>query len=87
MTEKIRAMIMEIRASGRCNMLDLPMVQRLAYDRGYYELVCWLEEHRKEYVLIRTLYAGKTGRNRQIQCSLPLMEKDEKCVRIHEAFS
>ena len=31
-------------------MFDLPMVQRLAYDREYYELVCWLEEHRKEYV-------------------------------------
>ena len=30
-------------------MFDLPMVQRLAYERGYYELVCWLEDHRKEY--------------------------------------
>ena len=30
-------------------MFDIPMVQRLAYERGYYELVCWLEEHRKEY--------------------------------------
>ena len=25
------------------------MVQRLANDRGYYELVCYLEDHRKEY--------------------------------------
>ena len=30
-------------------MFDIPMVQRLAYERGYYELVCWLEDHRKEY--------------------------------------
>lgn len=28
---------------------DVPTVQRLAYDRGYYELVCNLEEHRGEY--------------------------------------
>ena len=31
-------------------MFDIPVVQRLAYDRGYYELVTYLEEHRKEYV-------------------------------------
>ena len=31
------------------NMFDVPMVQRLAYERGYYELVCYLEEHRKDY--------------------------------------
>ena len=30
-------------------MFDVPMVQRLAYDRGYHELVCYLEAHRREY--------------------------------------
>ena len=30
-------------------MFDLPMVQRLAYERDFYELVLYLEEHRKEY--------------------------------------
>ena len=50
MTEKVREQILAIRDTGLTNMFDLPMVQRLAYDRGYYELVCWLEEHRKEYV-------------------------------------
>ena len=49
MTEKIREQILKIRATGETNMFDLPMVQRLAYDRGFYELVCWLEDHRKEY--------------------------------------
>ena len=49
MTEKIRSEILEIRSSGETNMFDLPMVQRLAYERGYYELVIYLEEHRKEY--------------------------------------
>ena len=49
MTERAREQILAIRDTGLTNMFDLPMVQRLAYDRGYYELVCWLEEHRKEY--------------------------------------
>jgi hypothetical protein len=31
-------------------MFDLPYVQRLAFDRNYYELVLFIEEHRKEYV-------------------------------------
>ena len=39
------------------------------------------------YLLFRTLYAAKAARNRQIQCPLSLMEKDEKRVIIHEAFS
>jgi hypothetical protein len=30
-------------------MFDVPMVQRLAYDRGYYELALYLEDRRKEY--------------------------------------
>ena len=49
MTEKVKEQILAIRDTGLTNMFDLPMVQRLAYDRGYYELVCWLDEHRKEY--------------------------------------
>ena len=49
MTEKVREQILAIRDTGLTNMFDLPMVQRLAYERGYYELVCWLEKHRKEY--------------------------------------
>ena len=39
------------------------------------------------YVLFRTLYAAKVGRNRQIQYTPFLMEKDEEHVKIHEAFS
>ena len=31
-------------------MFDVHMVQRLAFDRNYFELVIFLEEHRKEYV-------------------------------------
>ena len=49
MTEKVRDQILSIRDTGLTNMFDIPMVQRLAYDRGYYELAIFLEEHRKEY--------------------------------------
>lgn len=50
MEGKVREQILAIRDTGLTNMFDLPVVQRLAYDRGYYELVCYIEEHRKEYV-------------------------------------
>ncbi len=49
MDAKVKEQILAIRDTGLTNMFDIPMVQRLAYDRGFYELVCWLEEHRKEY--------------------------------------
>lgn len=50
MTEKVKKQILAIRDTGLTNMFDIPVVQRLAYDRDYYELVCFLEEHKKEYV-------------------------------------
>ena len=49
MTDTVRDQILAIRDTGLTNMFDIPMVQRLAYERGFYELVCYLEEHRKEY--------------------------------------
>ena len=49
MTETIREQILAIRDTGLTNMFDLPMVQRLAYERDFYELVCWIEDHKKEY--------------------------------------
>jgi len=50
MTETIREQILAIRDTGLTNMFDVRTVQRLAFDRDFYELVCYLEEHRKEYV-------------------------------------
>ena len=50
MTETIREQILAIRDTGLTNMFDLPVVQRLAYERDFYELVCWIEDHKKEYV-------------------------------------
>ena len=50
MSEKIKAQILSIRATGKTNMFDSPVVQRLAYEMEFYELVSYLEDHRQEYV-------------------------------------
>ena len=49
-TQTVREQLMAIRDSGETNMLDVPMVQRLAFDHEYYELVSFIEEHKKSYV-------------------------------------
>lgn len=50
MTDKVKEQILVIRDTGLTNMFDTNTVQRLAYDRDYYELVVFIEEHSKEYV-------------------------------------
>ena len=50
MTERIKEQILAIRETGETNMFDVPVVQRMAFDRNYYELVVFIEEHPKEYV-------------------------------------
>ena len=49
MTETIKEQILAIRDSGLTNMFDLPVVQRLAYERSFFDLVIYIEEHPKEY--------------------------------------
>ena len=48
--KKIRRQIIDIRDSGEVNMIDATMVQVIANRRGFYELVVFIEEHKKEYV-------------------------------------
>ena len=50
MTEKIKKQILSIRATGLTNMFDTNMVQRIANELQYYELVIFIEENRKAYV-------------------------------------
>jgi len=50
MDPKIKEQILLIRDSGLTNMFDVPAVQRLAYERDFFELVLYLEDHRDEYV-------------------------------------
>ena len=50
MNDKIRNQILAIRKTGRTNMFDIPMVQYIANEMMFYELVIFLEEHRSDYV-------------------------------------
>lgn len=50
MNEKVFSQIMDIRDSGQVNMFDVPGVQRIAFEMGFYELVCFIEEDRAAYV-------------------------------------
>lgn len=60
MNDTIRKQIMAVRATGETNMLDTGMVQIVANRMGFYELVVYLEEHRKEYAnFILTGSAGE----------------------------
>jgi hypothetical protein len=49
MNKKIKEQILAIRDTGLTNMFDVVAVQRIANDMGFYELVLFLEENRKEY--------------------------------------
>ncbi len=50
MTDTVREQILSIRETGITNMFDLPAVQRLAYERDFFDLVVYLEGHPEEYV-------------------------------------
>lgn len=50
MKEKIKNQILAIRDTGLTNMFDVSYVQRLAHEMNFFELVIFIEEHRKEYV-------------------------------------
>ena len=47
--DKVRTQILSVRDSGLTNMFDVPTVQRLAYNAGFYELVAYIEENRSGY--------------------------------------
>ena len=49
MTDTVFNQIMEVRSAGECNMMDTTAVQRYANDHNMYELVIYLEEHKREY--------------------------------------
>ena len=48
-TDTLVAQILEVRSGGAVNMLDTSGVQREANERGLYELVIFIEEHRDTY--------------------------------------
>jgi hypothetical protein len=50
MDKKVKEQILAIRDTGLTNMFDITMVQRIAFERNFYELVLYLEDYREEYV-------------------------------------
>lgn len=49
-SEKIADQILSIREDGKYNMFDIINIQQEAYNREFYELAYFLEEHRREYL-------------------------------------
>ena len=47
--EKIKEQILAVRATGRTNMFDTNMVQVIAKEMKFYELVVFIEEHKGDY--------------------------------------
>ena len=58
MSETVKKQILDIRDTGLTNMFDVRTVQRIANDMEFYELVVYLEEHRREYA--QFILSGKT---------------------------
>jgi hypothetical protein len=58
MTEKIKEQVLAIRDSSVTNMFDVNRVQYEANERGYYELVAYLIDHKAEYC--RFILTGET---------------------------
>ena len=62
MNKIVREQILAVRDTGETNMLDPRMGQVIASRMGFYELVIYLEEHRRGYVnFILTGDAGEEG--------------------------
>lgn len=49
MDRKVKEQILAVRATSETNMFDIHMVQHIANREGFYELLVYLEEHRREY--------------------------------------
>jgi hypothetical protein len=47
---KIEAQLAEIRAEGGTNMYLPRAVQVIADQKGFPELVCWIEDHKGDYI-------------------------------------
>lgn len=57
MQDKVQEQILAVRDTGLTNMLDVNKVQQIAFEKGYHELVCYIEENRKGYA--QFIFTGK----------------------------
>jgi hypothetical protein len=58
MSQTVKEQILAVRDTGKTNMLDTNMVQRVAFDMEFYELVNFIEDDRRAYA--RFIMTGKT---------------------------
>lgn len=49
-SDKVVEQILAIRKDGKFNMFDINNIQVEVYNKDFYELVCFLEEHKEEYL-------------------------------------
>lgn len=50
MEDKVKEQILAVRDTGLTNMFDTCVVQRIAHEMDFFELVIFLEEHKDKYV-------------------------------------
>ena len=50
MNRRIKEQIIAIRDTGLTNMFDTLYVQRLAHEQNFFDLVLFIEDHKKEYL-------------------------------------
>ena len=60
MEDKVKDQILAVRDTGLTNMFDVCTVQRIANDMGFYELVVFLEKHRRDYA--QFILTGETSK-------------------------
>ena len=56
-SDKVMQQLEAVRRSGKTNMMDVNKVQVIAYKSDYYELTCFIEDHKPAEV-IRALQKG-----------------------------
>lgn len=49
MDSRVKEQILAVRATGETNMFDVNAVMAIANREGFYELVCYLLDHKREY--------------------------------------
>ena len=58
MTDTIKEQILAVRDTRETNMFSVNEVMQIAMREGFYELVCYLDENKREYS--RFIMTGKT---------------------------
>ena len=76
MTDKVREQILKVRDTGKTNMLDTCMVQRIGLKMKLYDMVIFIEENKAEYVNF-ILYGDEKARR---EAAKTRFEKDYATV-------